>query len=129
MTKLLTIVAAILLIIHGLIHLMGTAVYASRAGVKGLPYKTTLLSGRWNLGKTGIRIFGWLWLLPAIGFVTAAAALLAGQPSWKPLLVAVTLLSLVLTVLDWSSAFLGAVINIGILALVLLAPRIVSQLF
>jgi len=36
MTKLLTIIAAIVLIVHGLIHFMGTAVYARRADIKGL---------------------------------------------------------------------------------------------
>jgi len=37
-----------------------------------------LLGGRWDLGEGGIRVFGALWAAAAIGFVAAAAALLAG---------------------------------------------------
>jgi len=108
---------------YGTIHLMGTAVYVRHAQIKGLTYKTTLLNGRWDLGEGGIRIFGGLWVLPAIGFVAAALALLAGWEWWKPVLVGVTLLSLVLTALDWSNAFMGAIVDIAILALVSPGPR------
>jgi len=126
MTRALTILAAFLLIVHGLIHLLGTAVYARRHSINGLPYKTKLLGGRWDLGDAGIRVFGWLWVLPALGFVAAAAGLLAGRPSWEPLLLAVTIFSLVITLLDWSSAYMGAVIDVLILMLVFLHPRIMG---
>jgi len=46
----LVVIAALLLTLHGLIHLMGTAVYACRAEIKSLNYKTTVLDGRWDLG-------------------------------------------------------------------------------
>ena len=124
MTKILMIIVAIALILHGLIHLMGTAVYARHAEIKGLSYKTTLLSGHWDLGQSGIAVFGWLWLLPAVGFVAGAVALLAGWAWWNPVLVGITLVSLTLTVLDWSSAFRGAVIDVAILALIVANPRI-----
>jgi hypothetical protein len=117
-TRILTIVAAIVLIVHGLIHLMGTAVYAGHAEIKGLSYKTTLLSGHWDLGRAGISVYGWLWVLPAMGFVVAAVALLAGWAWWNQIVVAVTLVSLVLTVLDWRNAFRGAVVDVAILALI-----------
>ena len=118
MTKILMIIVAIALILHGLIHLMGTAIYARRPEINGLSYKTTLLSGHWDLGQSGIAVFGWLWLLPAVGFVAGAVALLAGWAWWNPVLVGITLVSLTLTVLDWSSAFRGAVIDVAILALI-----------
>jgi hypothetical protein len=124
MARILMIIVAIALILHGLIHLMGTAVYARHAEIKGLSYKTTLLSGHWDLGQSGIAVFGWLWLLPAVGFVAGAVALLAGWAWWNPVLVGITLVSLTLTVLDWSSAFRGAVIDVAILALILASPRI-----
>jgi hypothetical protein len=123
-TRILRIVAAIVLIVHGLIHLMGTAVYAGHAEIKGLSYKTTLLSGHWDLGRAGISVYGWLWVLPAVGFVVAAVALLAGWAWWNPVLVAVTLVSLVLTVLDWSNAFRGVVVDVAILALIFFSSRI-----
>jgi hypothetical protein len=117
-------IAAVILIVHGLIHLMGTAVYVSHAQINGLTYKTTLLNGRWELGEDGIRIFGALWVLPAIGFVVVALALLVGWDWWKPVLVAVTLLSLALTALDWSNAFMGTIVDIAILGLIPLGPSI-----
>jgi len=94
------------------------------ADVSGLAYKTTLLNGRWDLGEDAIRVFGALWVVPAIGFVVAAVALVAGLDWWKPVLVPVTLFSLALTSLDWSSAFMGAITDMAIVTLVWLGPPI-----
>ena len=123
MIRIATFSAAFVLVVHGLIHLMGTAVYARHAEFKGLSYKTTLLSGHWELREGGIRVFGWLWVLPAIGFALAALALPAGWGWWKPVLIGTTLLSLAITTVDWSNAFMGAIVDIVILALVLLSTR------
>jgi hypothetical protein len=128
MSKAIQIIAAIVFGLHGLIHLMGTAVYMELTEIQGFSYKTTLLGGRWDLGDNGIRIFGALWVVPAVGFIVVAVALLAGWEWWQPVLVAVTLFSLVLTVLDWSIAYAGIVINTVILAAVWLGPRIASWL-
>jgi hypothetical protein len=119
---------ASLLILHGLIHLMGTTVYMKLGRLEGLPYKTTLLRGRWELGESGMRFFGALWVLPAVGFVLGGAALLAGHAMWVPLVVVTTLVSLVLTVLDFSAAYAGAVLNAVILAIVWLGPLVRSRL-
>lgn len=51
--KTLSIIAMIVLILHGLIHLMGTVTYMKLGTVQGLTYKTTLLGGRWDLGEKG----------------------------------------------------------------------------
>jgi hypothetical protein len=118
------LVATILLALHGLIHLMGTTVYMKLGTIAALPYKTTLLGGRWDLGERGMRAFGALWAVAAIGFVVAALALLAGWAWWQPALLAVALFSLMLTALDWSNAYAGALINILILAALWLGPRI-----
>jgi len=128
MHALLLAAAAAILVLHGLIHLMGTTVYMRLGNVQGLSYKTTLLGGRWDLRESGIRIFGLLWVLPAAGFVLAAIALWSGWPAWQALLVSVTVFSLVLTVLDWSSAYAGVVVNVAILGAAFLAPRLVSWL-
>jgi hypothetical protein len=117
-----------ILVVHGLIHLIGTAVYMKLGRIEGLPYKTTLLGGRWDLGEDGMRAFGALWLLPAVGFVLAAIALWAGLPAWRALLVGAAAISLVLTLLDWASAFAGAIVNVAILGAVLWGPRILAQL-
>ncbi len=46
MSKFIMIVAVLVLALHGLIHLMGTASYMKLADIQGLPYKTTVLGGR-----------------------------------------------------------------------------------
>jgi hypothetical protein len=119
---------ATLLVAHGLIHLMGTAVYMKLGRIEGLPYKTTLLGGRWDLREKGMRVFGALWVLPAFGFVLAAVALWAGCPAWRLVLVSAAGLSLVLTLLDWASAYAGAVVNVAILGALLLGSRVLPQL-
>lgn len=126
MSKTILIIATAILVLHGLIHLMGTSVYMKLASVEGFVYKTTVLGGRWDLGTGGISLFGALWLVPALGFVVAAVGLWLGAPWWQALLLPVTLFSLVLTALDWNIASAGAVVNLVILALLWLGPRVVG---
>jgi len=121
MQRALVIAAAVVLVLHGLIHLMGTAAYLKLANVTGIPYKTTLLNRRWDVGDTGIRVFGVLWTVAAFGFIVAAVALLAGSTWWRSVLLAVTGLSLVLTALDWNVAFAGVFVNVAILAVLFFA--------
>ena len=126
MLKIMLIIASIVLFLHGLIHLMGTVAYMKLAVIQQLPYKTTVLGGRWDLGASGTAVYGALWAVAAIGFIVAAAALLIGWQWWQPVLVGVTLLSLALTALDWDVAFAGVILNIAILALLWLGPRLTS---
>ena len=121
--RILTIIASIIVILHGLIHLMGTAAYMKLVAIQQLPYKTTVLDGRWDLGPRGIAVYGALWAVAAIGFILGAVALLSGWIWWQPVLIGITLLSLVLTALDWGVAYAGVIVNIAILALLWLGPR------
>jgi hypothetical protein len=109
-------IVAGVLIGHGLIHLLGVTAYLRFAEVTELPYKTTLLEGRWVLGDAGMRVFGALWLVPAVGFVAAAIILLAGGSGWPLPLVIATAFSLVLTALDWEKALVGFLLNVIIVA-------------
>lgn len=124
--RILTIIAAIVLVLHALVHFMGTAAYMKLAPIQQLPYKTTVLGGRWDLGASGTTLYGALWAVAAIGFIAAAVGLLAGWSWWQPMLLGVTLFSLVLTALDWGVAYAGVIVNIAILAVLWLGPRITS---
>lgn len=124
--KTLSIIVAIILGLHGLIHLMGTVTYMKLGTVQGLTYKTTLLAGRWNLGEGGIAVYGALWAAAAVGFVLAAIAMSFGWNWCKPVLTGVTIFSLALTALDWKVASAGAILNMVILAWLWLAPNIVK---
>lgn len=124
MAGVVTYLIAFVLAVHGLVHLLGFAVYLELATVAEFPYKTTVLGGTVDIGAGGIRAFGVLWGVAAAGFVASAGALLADWHSWRPLLIAVTLFSLGLTVLDWSVAYAGIVVNLGILGLLVVQPQL-----
>jgi hypothetical protein len=109
--------AAFVLIAHGLIHLLGTTVYLRLGEVSGFAYKTTLLGNSWDVGTAGVGIFGAMWAVAALGFVVAAIAMLTGSSWWQPVLITVTVFSLVLTGLDWSLAFAGVGLNLVILGI------------
>jgi len=126
MSKIIRIIAAVILFFHGLIHLMGTAVYMKLGSLDNFPYKTTILNGRIDLGESGIYIFGILWALAAIGFIVSAVGLFTKWKWNQSLLVGVSSFSLVLTGLDWEIASTGAIVNIAILAIVWVGPRITS---
>jgi hypothetical protein len=125
--RILAILGSVVLVAHGLIHLMGTAVYMKLAKIGGFPYKTTVLDGRWDLGAGGIAVYGVLWALAAIGFSLVVLGLILGWGRWKPVLVGVIIFSLVLTAMDWSIAYGGFITNVTILAGLLLGPRIVRR--
>ena len=115
MTKIVLAGAAILIGVHGLVHLLGPIVYLRLVEVDGFAFKTTVLNGRVDLGTYGIQAFGLLWPLPAVGFMAAGLGLWTGWESWVPLLMASTLVSLVLVGVDWQVAFAGAFVDLAIL--------------
>ena len=115
--------AAFVLIAHGLIHLLGTTVYLRLGEIAGFPYKTTLLGNSWDVGTVGIGIFGAMWAVAAVGFVIAAIGMLTGSSWWQPVLIGITVFSLLLTSLDWNLAFAGVALNLVILVLVFLQQR------
>ena len=118
MARWVSYLAAFVLIAHGLIHLLGTTVYLRLGEVAGFPYKTTLLENSWDVGAFGIGIFGAMWAVAAVGFIVSAIAMLTSSRWWQPVLLGVTVFSLLLTGLDWSLAFAGVALNLVILVLV-----------
>jgi hypothetical protein len=122
--RIIIVIASIILFLHGLIHLMGAAAYLKLSEIKQLPYKTTVLGGRWDLGSSGTTIFGISWAVTAIGFVITAIALFGNWDWWRSVLIGITLFSLVITSLDWGEAYAGVVVNLAILLILILGPWI-----
>jgi hypothetical protein len=108
-------------LLHAFAHLVGVAA-SWRLGTR-VPHKTTVLSGRVDLGGPGARVFGALWLLAALAFAAAAAGVWAAHPAWLPLTLGATALSLVLSVLAWPEARIGVGIDLAILAGLVVAHR------
>jgi len=115
MAKIALGVAAFIVAAHGLIHLMGLVAYWPLAELKDLPYKTALFGDRWEVGRTGMRLFSVLWLLAAVGFVAAVGGWLADRPWAAGLMAGAAVLSLAICLADWSAAWRGALISLVIL--------------
>ncbi len=121
-TKILAAGITVFVIIHGLIHLIGFRVYGQGVQVAEMPFKTTFLNGALDLGFSGTRIYGLFWLLPTVGFVFAGVAFLLHASWWQPVMIATSLISIVLTVIDWSYAFRGTLIDIVLICAALVSP-------
>ncbi|MCB9450926.1 MAG: hypothetical protein H6672_05770 [Anaerolineaceae bacterium] len=76
-------------------------------------------NGYLDSGTDETRIYAALWPLTAIGFTAAGGALAVGWDWGERLLLAVTLLSVVITGLDMAPAFRGTIISIMIIVLLL----------
>ena len=114
-------VFASLLLVHGFAHLVGFVVPWKLAKLEEMPYKTTLLGGRWDVGDAGIRGMGVLWLLVGLGvFVLGGTLALTGFLA-KDQLLAFSFVSSILCVLGWPDSKLGLPVNVVIVALFLFA--------
>jgi len=114
----LLLAGATIVVVHGLIHLLGFVAYWPLGDVPSLPYKTALFEGRLEVGAAGMQIFAVLWLFAAIGFVVAVLGFARDADWWIPAIVVITLVSLALTLADWRSARVGAMVD-GVLLVAL----------
>ena len=90
---------AIVLIVHGLIHLLG---FAKAFGVADLPQLTQPISP----------FFGALWLLAALLFLAAAAALSLWPRGWWAIGACAIVVSMFVIVPSWTDAKFGALANL-----------------
>ena len=111
-------VFAVLLVLHGLAHLVGFLVpwhLAPATGAAPAPSMNRLFGGRMVLTDVSARTLGVVWLIAGLSFAIVAVAWWR-QQSWSGgALLAVVLASLVLTAVWWPVARIGFVLNVGIL--------------
>lgn len=110
------IALAIFLALHGFAHFVGFA--ASFGLAESIPYRTTVLGGTLDLGDTGIRAVGVLWLLAGGAFLVASAAAMTNQEWWLKALLAAATGSLVLSLITLPEARIGVLLDVLILATV-----------
>ena len=108
---------------HGIAHLVGFVSSWRLMTLPELPYRTTIFSGRVDLGDAGIRVVGVLWLLAGASFILGAWAVLSDSPWWQTIVTFAFGASLVLCAAGWPDARLGFVANGVVLGLALLAVR------
>ncbi len=114
---------AVIMALHAMAHLPGVIVDWRLSRLPELPYRTTVLGGRLNLGDAGMRTMGALWLLAAAGFAVAAIAAALGRPWWLPLAACAAGLSLVISVLAAPESRIGILLNLAIIAALLFGSR------
>jgi hypothetical protein len=116
-------VLASFLLAHGVAHLVGFVSSWKLATLAELPNKTTVLSGRVDVGDAGIRVMGVLWLLATLAFLVAAIAV-ASEAGWAVrFTVTATVASLMLCLVGWPDARTGAVVNVGLVLLLAFETR------
>ena len=64
-------IAAILLALHGVIHLIGFVTPWRIATLEGFAYRTTVFNGALDVGDVGARFIGLVWLGLTFGFLAA----------------------------------------------------------
>lgn len=111
---------ALFIFIHGFAHTVGFVVPWKIARLEESPYKTTVLNGKVDVGHIGIRLVGLLWLAVALAFFGTGGLVIARAPSWRPLALGVSLLSLVLCVVGLPESRIGIVVNAALIAFILL---------
>lgn len=103
-------VVVIVLILHGLIHLMGGVNELGLAKIQGLSEKTLIpLSGSIQ------SIFGVIWFIAVSLFILSAIGLLIKQQWWKSIAIWAIMISQLLIVIWWPNAKWGTIPNILIL--------------
>ena len=103
------------LLAHGIAHVVGFAVAWRLTTSPDVPYHTTLLSGRLDVGDTGMRAVGALWLASACAFVIGAILLATHSSVAIVTIAGVALASLVLCAMEWPFARIGMVVNTVVL--------------
>jgi hypothetical protein len=116
------IALALALVLHGIAHVPGFAESWQLSATEHAPFKTTVLSGRLDLGLVGIRLGGILWLLVALAFGFVAAGAITRAEWWVPMALTTAIASAVLSVVWWPEARVGVAVN-AVLITALLVGR------
>lgn len=114
----------ILLIGHAFAHLVGFVGPWKIMRVEEMPYKTTLLGGKVDVGDKGIRVVGVFWLLGALGFLASGIGAFRVLSWWWLLTLIVAGFSLVLSVLGWPESRFGVLINVLLLGFLIVGRSI-----
>lgn len=111
---------AVFLVLHGIAHLVGAQAAVDAAGASStVPH----LFGLWEAGGPALPVLAVGWVAAAAGFVVAALWMWARRPHWWEAAVAVTILSLVLSLLALPQAVAGVVIDLVLLAAAMVVRR------
>jgi hypothetical protein len=115
------IVFALILLFHGIAHMVGFL--GSWQLEASVPYKTTILAGNVDVGDTGVRVLGVIWLALAIAFAVTAVAAFARFSWWPAAALLLSTISLLMCVIEWPQAQAGAALNVALIMMMFSAMR------
>ena len=116
------VLAAAVLAVHGLLHLVGFAVPWRLSGIEPISARRAL-GGHIQLNVRTARVIGVFWLGAAISFLVAAGGLLLGLPWAAELIIAAAVVSLALCIIGLPEMFLGVIANLLIIVVLLIVSR------
>jgi hypothetical protein len=111
-------IAAILLALHGVIHLIGFVTPWRIATLEGFAYRTTVFGGALDVGDAGAQVIGLVWLGLTVGFLAAGYGIWRRTRWAVGLTVVLAVVSLVVCLLGLPEAGAGVAIDVVILAAV-----------
>lgn len=111
------IALSLLLLLHGIAHLPGFLVSWRLMKAESMSYGTSIVGGALDVGDTGIRLVGVLWLLVAAACVVAGVAGLRGTPGWPTLALTAVTFSFLLCIIGWPAARIGLALDAALLAI------------
>jgi hypothetical protein len=114
---------SVVLVAHGVAHLVGFVSSWRLVTLPDLPYRTTILGGLVDLGDAGIRVVGVLWLVTGLTFVASAWAVVSDLPWWQLVVTFAFGASIVLCTVGLPDSRLGFLANGLVLALAVMAVR------
>lgn len=110
-------IAALIVLLHGLIHIIGVIAFW-KLGLHD-QYSTKILGGAIDIGERGTYVLGFAWLAATLAYAVAAYGMFADLDWWRTGVGAVTVFSLVLTILGWKDTIVGTAFNVALLAILL----------
>jgi hypothetical protein len=111
-------VAALVLALHGVVHLIGFVSPWRIAALEGFAYRTTVLGGAQDVGDGGVRLIGLVWLGLAFGFVAAAYGVWRRKPWAVGLTGVFAIVSLIVSIAGVPETAAGVAIDLLILGTV-----------
>jgi hypothetical protein len=110
--------AAVLVALHGVIHLIGFLAPWRIVTLQSLAYRTSVLGGGLDIGDVGVRVIGLVWLGLTVGFLAAGFAIWRGKPRAIGLTGVLAVVSLIVCVVGLPETGAGGAIDVAILAMV-----------
>jgi hypothetical protein len=116
-------VVAAILAAHGIAHFVGFVFSWRIATLAELPFKTTVLADRVDIGNTGILVMGVLWLVVGLGFSIAAVLVSMRVPSALRVTAYIVAASFSLCVIEWPDSRIGLGVDVALAILLLFNAR------